>query len=486
MHLNRVMRFFTAVLVLFSGFFSGIGEAQAQPQGKDVAQIVASMSEFRDISAWKTRTGLIRFSADGKYIAVSAKKVDVVVYSTVTGKIASQIDGKGFDAFSFSPDGKYAVAQSAADASMGVFDVETGKLVRSIRGLGTTSQLSKSFGGTGIINQFNGVFPPVILEMGQVPISNDWKNILVNKNDSEFVLHDFETGAERYELKHAEYSGGKERAKIAMAVLVGGGALYLGSASNAKFSPKGTYLLIANGNRNPSLWKAGTGELLAKFDSTARVMHHIFSPDETMVATTDYEGATCIWDTSTGKLLSTIGSKKVGGKAAAWTADSSKIIVIPEERVADLAAFDPKTGKELLAFFGSAPDGAMFSDDLKFVITRPYKNKSVLFQLWDVETGKLISTSPRSKDQDAISSIKWNPNGSYFVTSEGLKREVKLWNTKGELLQVLKHSTIPMEFSSDGKFLATGGRLANDKTDIGYVWEFSGEPRTDERIGMLR
>ncbi|NOT48428.1 MAG: WD40 repeat domain-containing protein [Acidobacteria bacterium] len=479
------MRSLTKFLGLYSILFSCVF-AQTQPQSKDVAQIVASMSEFRDISAWKTRTGLIRFSADGKYLAVSAKKVDVVVYSTETGKVLSRIDGKGFHAFSFSADGKYAVAQNAVDGSMGIFEVESGKLVRSIRGLGATSQISKVFGGTGIINQFNGIFPPVILEMGQVPISNDWKSILVNKNDSEFVLHDFDTGEQKFELNHADYSGGKERAKIAMAILVGGGALYLGSSSNAKFSPKGTYLMIANGNREPSLWKATTGQLVAKFNSTARVMHHVFSPDETMVATTDYEGVTCVWDTSTGKLLSTIGSKKVGGKAAAWTADSSKIIVIPSERVADLAAFDPKTGAELLVFKGSAPDGALFSDNLKFVATRPYKNKSVLFQLWDVETGKLITTVPRSKDQDAISSIKWNPNDQYFVTSEGLKQEVKLWNTRGELLQVLAHSTIPMEFSSDGKFLATGGRLANDKTDIGYVWEFSKEPRADERIGMLR
>lgn len=479
------MRYITRILVLNLVLVTGVF-GQGQPQGKDIAHIIASMSEFRDISAWKTRTGLIRFSSDGKYIAVSAKKVDVVVYSTVTGRTISQIDGKGFHAFSFSPDGKYAVAQNAADASMGIFEVESGKLLRSIRGLGITSQLSKSFGGTGIINQFNGVFPPVILEMGQVPVSNDWKSILVNKNDSEFVVHDFETGEQKFEINHADYEGGKERAKIAMALLVGGGSLYLGSSSNAQFSSKGAYLMIATGNREPSLWKAATGQLVAKFDSTARVMHHIFSPDETMVATTDYEGVTRVWDTSTGKLLSAIGSKKVGGKAAAWTADSSKIIVIPSERVADLAAFDPKTGSEILAFTGSAPDGALFSDNLKFVATRPYKNKSVLFQLWEVETGKLITTVQRSKDQDAISSIKWNPNDQYFVTSEGLKQEVKLWNTKGELLQVLKNSTIPMEFSSDGKFLATGGRLANNKTDIGYVWEFSGEPQTDERIGMLR
>lgn len=473
-----------AIFLLLYIAFPASGRAQSSPP-KDVAHTVASMAEFRDISAWKGRTGLIHFSADGKYIAVSAKSADVAIYNTETGKMVSLVDGKGFLAVSFSPDSKHIVAQHKVDSSMDIFDVETGKSVRSIRGIGTTSQISKSIGGTGIINTFNGVFPPIVLEMGRIPASYDWKSLLVNKNDSEFSLYDFETGSLKYELKHADYSGGKERAKIALALLIGGGSLYLGSASNPRFSDKGTYLLIANGNRKPTLWKAATGELVARFESTARVMYHRFSPDESMVATSDYEGVTRVWDTATGNLITTVGSKKQPGAVAAWSADSSKLIVIPES-TGDLAAFDPKTGQQLFAYVASVPDGALFSENLKFVATRPRKNKAVLFQLWETDTGKLIATVPRGKDEDAVISLKWNPNDGYFATSQGFKDDIKVWNTKGELLQTLKNTTVPMEFSGDGKFLATGGRLANNKTDIGYIWAFAGEPLDDERLGILR
>lgn len=452
---------------------------------RNVAHLVASMSEFRDISIWKGRTGLIHFSADGKYLAVSAKSADVAIYSTETGKLVSLIDGKGFLAVSFSPGSKHIVAQHKADSSLEIFEVETGKSLRSIRGSSATSRISKSIGGSGIINHLNGVFPTIVVEMGRIPASKDWSSLLVNKNDREFSLYDFETGSLKYELKHAEYSGGKERAKIALALLIGGGSLYLGTASNSQFSEKGTYLLIANGNRQPTLWNVASGELLSKFESTARVMHHRFSPDESMIATSDYEGVTRVWDTATGKLISTIGSKKQGGMVAGWSSDSSKLIVMPENS-GDLAACDPKTGEQLYGFAGSVPDGALFSDNLKFAVTRPSKNKSVLYQLWETDTGRLLATVPRAKNEDAVISLKWNPNDYHFATSQGLKDDIKVWNMKGELLQTLKNTTVPMEFSSDGKFLATGGRLANNKTDIGYVWAFASELLDDERLAMLR
>lgn len=478
------MRRFLSTFLLLCIAVPATGFSQSEQQ-KDIAHTVGSMSEFRDISAWKGRTGLVHFSADGKYLAVSAKSADIAVYSTETGKIVSLIDGKGFLAASFSPDSKHIVVENKGDSSLEIFEVETGKSVRSIRGMGTTSQISKSIGGTGIINTFNGIFPTVVLEMGRISASHDWKSLLVNKNDSEFSLYDFETGSLKFELKHADYSGGKERAKIALALLVGGGEMFLGSASNPRFSDRGTFLLIANGNRKPTLWKTATGELVSRFESTARVMYHRFSPDETMVATSDYEGVTRIWDTATGKLITTIGSKKEPGAVAAWSADSSKVIIIPE-KTGDLAAFEPKTGQLLFSFDASVPDGALFSDNLKFVATRPRKNKTVLFQLWETDTGKLIATAPRAKNEDAIISLKWNPNDSYFATSQGFKDDIKIWNTRGEHLQTLKNTTVPMEFSGDGKILATGGRLANNKTDIGYIWAFAGEPLDDERLGMLR
>jgi len=317
-----------------------------------------ALPEFRDISVWKSRTGLTRFSLDGNYLAVSGKSADIVIYDTQRGDIVSKIDGKGFRAFSFSPDSKFAIAQNSADMAMQIAEVQTGRQVREIRGTGKLSNINKILGGSGIINEINGVFPVAVMEMGNVPVTRDWKNILVNKNDKEFSIFDFQTGDLRYDLNHANFNSGWESAKLAFALLgvLGGttaGFLLLGSMSNSQFSENGKYLLIANGNKKPTLWNIDTGSLIAKFDAGERVFYSRFSKDGTMVATSDFDGITKVWNTETGEIISTIGSKKERGVVAGWSKSGDKIFVAPLAK-GDLRVYDPKSGTLGYAFTGSA------------------------------------------------------------------------------------------------------------------------------------
>ncbi|MBC7899977.1 MAG: WD40 repeat domain-containing protein [Saprospiraceae bacterium] len=304
----------------------------AEP-GKSVV-LKRTLPEFRDISIWKGRAGLTLFSPNGKYLAVSGKSADIVIYDTASGEIKSKIDGNGFRAFSFSPDEKFAVVQNISDLSMQIFDVENGKSVREIRGLGKLGNLNKMLGGSGFINEINGIFPTLVLEMGRVPVTKNWKNILINKNDKEFSIVDFETGNLKFELEHENFNSGWESAKIAFSILgvLGGapaGFLLLGSMSNAQFSENGNFLLIANGNKKPTLWNIENGKLVSKFDAGERVFYSKFSPDETMVATSDFRGITKIWNTATGELISAIGSKKERGVVAGWNRSGTKVLINP-------------------------------------------------------------------------------------------------------------------------------------------------------------
>jgi WD40 repeat protein len=471
---------FLIVLVLTAG-------ANLQVAGAEIVGIKRVLPEFRDISIWKGRTGLTLFSPGGKYLAVSGKSADVVVYETETGEVKAKIDGKGFRAFSFSPDGKYAVAQSTADLSMQIFDIESGKTVREIRGLGNLSNINKLLGGSGLINEVNGIFPVAVLEMGRVPATKNWKNILINKNDKEFSIIDFETGTMKFDLKHENFNSGWEGAKLAFALLGGlagtpAGYMLLGSQSNAQFSSDGKYLLISNGNKKPTLWNVDEGKLIAKFEAGERVFYSKFSPDGTMVATTDFKGVTKIWKTESGELISTIGSKKDDGVVAGWNAAGTKVLINPLDK-GDLQAVDPKTGAVLYTFANSMPNGTVFSNDMQLLVTVPRKNKAILFQIWETETGTLVATVPRAKNQDSPILIKWNQANTIIATAEGVEKEVKLWSLKGELLQALSNSRMPMEFSDDGKYLATGGVLANTKTNTGYLWEF-GLKENLERLAM--
>ena len=486
----KFLRVIPALIIVAGGvIFSFSQQPEAPVSRKDVAHVLGALPEFRDISAWKGRTGLTLFSPDGKYLAVSGKKADIVVYESATRREVSAIDGKGFDAFSFSPDSKFAVVQNSSDGSMEVFDVETGKSIRQIRGLGKLSNFTKSVGGAGMVNEAWGIYPLAVLEMGRVPVTPDWKSILVNKNDKEFSLYDFQSGELKVDLDHSKYNAAWENTKVVLSVLgaLGGSPTafdLLGSISNTQFSNDGKYLLIANGNKKPSLWNLEKGELLAKFDAGARVYYARFSPDSKMVATSDFHGYTKIWDTATGDILATIGDKEDRGIVLGWSADSTKIFINPR-RKDDLRSYDPKTGQMVHRFEASNPNGSFLRQDGKVAITAPRGDKKILFQIWDTESAKLLVTVPRTKGQDAIISLKWSPDGEMIATAEGTDENIKLWNLKGDLLQTLTFSCMPMNFSPDGRYLVTGGKLSDRKTDTGYVWQFGGEP-AEERLALLR
>lgn len=455
----------------------------------ETVRVLGALPEFRDISAWKGRTGLTLFSPDGRYLAVSGKKADVVIYESATRREVCVIDGKGFDAFSFGPDSKFAVVQNSSDASMEIFEVETGNSVRKIRGLGKVSNFSKAVGGAGMVNEAWGIYPLAMLEMGRVPVTPDWRSILVNKNDKEFSLYDFQSGELKVDLDHAKYNAAWENTKVAIAILgaLGGNPAafdILGSISNTQFSNDGKFLLISNGNKKPSLWNLEKGELLAKFDAGARVYYARFSPDSKMVATSDLHGYTKIWDTANGEVIASIGDKDDRGIVLGWSADSSKIFLNPR-RKDDLRSYDPKTGQMIHRFELSNPNGSFLRQDGKIAITAPRGNKQVLFQIWDAENAKLLVTVPRTKGQDAIISLKWSPDGEMVATAEGTDENIKLWNLKGDLLQTLTLSCMPMNFSPDGRYLVTGGKLSDRKTDTGYVWEFGAAPK-DEKLALLR
>jgi WD40 repeat protein len=448
-------------LLSLLAIFTNIGFAQNQEK-TDVATLKLNLPEFRNASIWRGRTGLTLFSDDGKYVAVSAKTADVAIYDTNTGNLISKIDGHGFWAFSFSPDGKNVIIQSAAETGYAIFETETGKKIRTVEGFDSIALVAKG-GGGGFINEANGVYDNGSLEMQRVSMSPNWKSILVNKNDKEYAIYDFETGKLRFELPHAKYSAAWALTKLLFAPSLAG------SVSNASFSPNGKFIAITSGNKNPTLWEAETGKLLNKFESKSRIFFFQFSPESSLIATSDYDGFTKIWDCLSGKEITSFGAEKFETVAMFWNNHGNLLYAVTKK--GDLTAYDATTGKAAFSFDKSATDRALVSFDKKRVITIPRKDKTILFQVWDVETGKLIKSVPVEKGQKKrIFDLKWSPDNRYFATTEWLKNPVKLWSADGELRQTLNDATFPIFFSKDSKLMATGGKTKDPKIDTGVVW----------------
>ncbi len=462
--MKKILTLLSQTLFIFSISFAQIIE------NKDVAVVKHNLAEFRDASIWKGRAGLTLFSPDGKYLAISGKTADVVIYETATGTIKTKIDGEGFTAFSFSPDGTFVVAENSSNYSLEIYETETGKNIRNIRGLDKLSNFKKYIGGSGLYGNAFGVYQYESPEMQRVPISPNWKTVLINKNDKEYSIFDFATGDFKYELEHENFSKSWETTKLIF-LMLGNGTQLAGSISFAEFSSDSKFVVIVNGNKKPTIWNVETGKLVAILETQNKVFNAKFSPNGKMISTSDLGGVTNIWDSETGKSISNFGTKNDRTLVAMWSNDSQRIISVASSKKNDVRVLEAKSGKNLFVFEKSDSFQIFASKDKGLIATIPKKDKTILFQLWETDTGKLLATVPRKKGENSLVSLKWSPDNQLIATTNGLRNDIQLWNLNGEHLQTLPNTTFPMKFSDDGKLLATGGRTADPKNDIGFIWD---------------
>lgn len=250
-----------------------------------------------------------------------------------------------------------------------------------------------------------------------------------------------------------------------------------------EFSPDGRFIATSHTDRSPRLWKADTGELVADLAPQSDVVYGVrFSPDSRFVATTSfYDGVVKIWETATGKLRQTIGSKKDGQWFAVWNPRNNTFVTkSPKTDKWEINIWNAETGALVTKLDGKAikekfdenltfvysPDGRVLvtkaknnATPLSFIL--PKNKLRLIAHLWDAETGALITSlrDTRGRDGDAywFDKFFWNPESDLFITA-GVT--VKFWNRRGELMQDLNaNAVMGASLSPDGKLLAITGEL---------------------------
>ncbi len=455
--------FISAFAILFSlNNFAVFGQQQAAKPAP-VFRLKYTLKDFRNPSQLRGRFGLLQFSPDGTRLATSGTSRNINIYDAGNGELKVALDGdtRGFNAFTFNPDGKTAVAQDTDYSETRVFDLETGKLLKEIDGTGNSAAGKKVTSDT--MKGLTG------LEMGEAPITPDWTTVLIQRNEGEYELVDAATNQVKYTLKHSEKSS-RFRDFLKMMFVPLAGILI----PNAALSSDGKYVVVANGNNTPTLWRAATGEQIAKLEPQEnRAYQAVFSFDGALVATFNIEGVVKIWETETGKMLASFGSKKDRIVGGVWSADNQKFATISlkigfvsAQFKKDTPVWNARDGKILYNLENAEAGGIFFSPDSSLVATDNRGDKTIMAQIWNAETGALLATLPRIKDEDRALRFVWSPDGKYLAAPS--PQNVKIWSAKGEFVQTLENAVFPVRFSRDGKLLATGG-----KNDVGYVWQMT-------------
>jgi WD40 repeat protein len=230
---------------------------------------------FQEVILWDLASGQIRqrltgfvdrvtalaFSGDGKYLAVGggppSEEGELKLFDAASAQLITEMKNAHSDtvfALAFSPDGKY-LASGAADKFVKVFEVPSGKFVKSFEG-----------------------HTHHVMGVGWTP---DSKRLVSGSADNIIKVWDFDKGE-----KIRDMPGHQKQ--ITALMMVG----------------KTTQFLTVSGDTTARLWNADNGATIRQFAGAGDFLYSVsVSPDGEVVATGCEDGLVRLYDGKTGTLL---------------------------------------------------------------------------------------------------------------------------------------------------------------------------------------
>ena len=222
----------------------------------------------------------------------------------------------------------------------------------------------------------------------------------------------------------------------------------------AAFSPDGRNLALALMNVGDAirLYDVKTGQLQHTLEGQTYSLDLVFSPDGRRLAAGGTDGTVQVWDTHTGQRLHTL-TGQAYSYALAFSPDG-RWLAVGSRLDNSLKLWDVATGQAVRTLTVSgqglrwvervslSPSGTQLLVEYKWDI----------WQLWDANTGQLLSTFDKQPPDDFIFA------GSQLLMSGATQTTIWQWEAATGQLS-LRHTLPtqpPIALSPDGKTLATG------------------------------
>lgn len=249
---------------------------------------------------------------------------------------------------------------------------------------------------------------------------------------------------------------------------------------SAAFSPDGSLLAISGGHWTRGgqldIWETAGPKLVQSFDEPRGIRRVLFSPDGSVLATGNYDGAIRLRSISAGRVQRTVRSLRGHASSVnglAFSPDSRTLASAGQDKTVRL--WNVATGQAVKTLEGHTDRAyfVVFSADGKRLVTG---SKDKTARVWEVETGMLEHTLEHpnivemvalSPDDQQVATVCWD--GAY-----------RTWDAaSGALLAVVpahRQIAIAISYSKDGTMLATGG---NDGSLS--LWDAA----SNQPVGML-
>ena len=251
---------------------------------------------------------------------------------------------------------------------------------------------------------------------------------------------------------------------------------------SAVFSPDGTRIVTASLDETFRIWDAETSEPLSKpIMSEGALLFALFNTDGTRILTTSLDKTARIWDVNTGEPLTEPIRHEVASffkdqfpiTPANFSPDGRRILTIYDNHSACI--WEAQTDKPFFELIKTDPfETVVLSPDRTRILATSHSKSAI--QLWDVQTGKLLTDSP-PYEEDVRSAI-FSPNSTYLLTISGNMAQIWEAQTSKRISEPLSHekdihSAI---FSPNSTYLLTiSGNMAQ-------IWEAQTGKRISEPL----
>ncbi len=203
---------------------------------------------------------------------------------------------------------------------------------------------------------------------------------------------------------------------------------------------------------------AQSPELTIPVGHTMGVSSVHFSPDDKYVVTASHDKTAKVWETSTGRLLTTLAGSSQALNNVEFSPSGKYVITFANSAKPQLIVLDPFSGKLVRTFDGVRRSAAAFSPDDQYIFLG---NKDGIVRMVDVLSGDVRSEFRGSSATVTHVEVNSSRNLVLATTLDGV---VRIWEvSSGSLLQniaVDPQGLGCVRFSKSGELLITAGLMS--------------------------
>jgi WD40 repeat protein len=338
----------------------------------------------------------------------------------------------------FTPNGKQLVS-AADDKVVRVWDLQSGKTVRTIRG-----EVGPGFEGT--------TYSMALSPDSRWLAVGGWMHRECEGRCGEIRLYDFATGQ--------------------LTALLKG---HINTVFSLAFSPDGKHLVSGSFDRTAIVWNVEDHKLLFHLQGhTGLLQGAAFTPDGERVVTASEDATLKLWSVSDGRELATLAGHSNKVRSLAISADG---LIASGGRDGEIRLWDSRSGRfvRTLANQGTEVGALSFSTDGKWLVAGNGAQIGPFpVRVWEVATGRIVTTY--SGHANTVFTATVSPDGLHAATG-GSEGDIRLWELKtGQTRQVLAGNgapTVAVGFAADGQRIGWGnkwkmGWTSNDRGDLDW------------------